>query len=111
MSGPVRVTVSGRIWAETSGNSSRERFAPTSPAFSAIGYREAWAVVDGELTLPAAIELDVTRNVAFAKRQRTWFRSEPDIAWLSVDDDLPVTPAFDLARRAVEEPSPTRPRG
>ena len=28
----------------------RERFAPTSPAFSAIGYREAWAVLDGELT-------------------------------------------------------------
>ena len=88
----------------------RERFAPTSPAFSAIGYREAWAVLDGELTLPAAIELDVRRNVAFAKRQRTWFRSEPDIAWLPVDDGLPVTPAFDLARRAVEEPSPTRPR-
>ena len=88
----------------------RERFAPTSPAFSAIGYREAWAVLDGELTLPAAIELDVRRNVAFAKRQRTWFRSEPDIAWLPVDDGLPVTAAFDLARRAVEEPSPTRPR-
>ena len=27
----------------------RERFAPTLPAFSAIGYREAWAVLDGEL--------------------------------------------------------------
>jgi tRNA dimethylallyltransferase len=88
----------------------RERFPPASPAFSAIGYREAWAVLDGELALPAAIELDVRRNFAFTKRQRTWFRSEPDIAWLPVDDGLPVTAAFDLARRAVEEPSPTRPR-
>ena len=85
----------------------RERFDPDLPAFSAIGYREAWAVLDGELTLRAAIELDAQRNVAFAKRQRTWFRSEPDIAWLPVDDGLPVTAAFDLARRAVEEPSPT----
>ncbi len=85
----------------------RERFAPTLPAFSAIGYREAWAVLDGELTLPAAIELDARRNVSFAKRQRTWFRSEPDITWLSVDDGLPVTAALDLARRAIEEPRST----
>ena len=28
----------------------RERFDPALPAFSAIGYREAWAVLDGELT-------------------------------------------------------------
>jgi tRNA dimethylallyltransferase len=88
----------------------RERFAPTSPAFSAIGYREAWAVIDGELTQPAAIELDARRNVAFAKRQRTWFRSEPGIAWLPVDDGPPTGAAFELARRAVEEPSPTPPR-
>ena len=36
----------------------RERFDPTLPAFSAIGYREAWAVLDGESTREAAIELD-----------------------------------------------------
>ncbi len=88
----------------------RERFAPTLPAFSAIGYREAWAVLDGELTRPAAIELDARRNVAFARRQRTWFRSEPGITWLPVDDGLPITPAFELARRAVEQPRPSRPR-
>jgi tRNA dimethylallyltransferase len=69
----------------------RGRFDPALPAFSAIGYREAWAVLDGELTRDAAIELDAQRNVAFAKRQRTWFRSEPDIAWLDATDALPVT--------------------
>ncbi|HET9757863.1 MAG TPA: tRNA (adenosine(37)-N6)-dimethylallyltransferase MiaA [Candidatus Limnocylindrales bacterium] len=60
----------------------RERFDPSLPAFSAIGYQEAWAVVDGTLSLEVAIEQDARRNVAFAKRQRTWFRAEPDIAWL-----------------------------
>ncbi len=59
----------------------RERFDPALPAFSAIGYREAWAVLDGRLSRDAAIELDATRTAAFARRQRTWFRSEPDIAW------------------------------
>lgn len=61
----------------------RERFDPGLPPFSAIGYREAWAVLDGELTLAAAIALDTQRNQAFTKRQGTWFRSEPDITWLS----------------------------
>lgn len=64
----------------------RERFDPTLPAFSAIGYREAWSVLDGELTRDAAIELDARRNIQFAKRQATWFRSEPDITWLDAAD-------------------------
>ena len=75
----------------------RERFDPALPAFSAIGYREAWAVLDGDLTLEAAIAEDARRNQAFAKRQRTWFRSEPDVEWLNADDaDL----AEDVAERA-----------
>jgi tRNA dimethylallyltransferase len=76
----------------------RRRFDPTLPAFSAIGYREAWAVLDGALTIDAAIELDARRNVAFARRQRTWFRSEPDIEWLDVTNADPLPAALDRAR-------------
>jgi tRNA dimethylallyltransferase len=60
----------------------RERFDPSLPAFSAIGYRESWAYLDGELTLAAAIELDARRNAQFARRQRTWFRGEPALSVL-----------------------------
>ena len=68
----------------------RERYDPGLPAFSAIGYREAWAVLDGALPLEGAIEQDIRRNIAFAKRQGTWFRAEPDVAWLDASaDDLP----------------------
>ena len=73
----------------------RERFDPGLPAFSAIGYREAWAVLDGRLALEAAIALDAGRNLAFARRQRTWFRSEPGIAWLDAERD-PVAEAIVL---------------
>ena len=59
----------------------RERWDPTLPCFSAIGYREAWAVADGTASLDEAVDLDARRNLAFARRQATWFRSEPDIAW------------------------------
>jgi tRNA dimethylallyltransferase len=79
----------------------RERFDPTLPAFSAIGYREAWAVLDGELTLEQAIEVDARRNVAFAKRQRTWFRSEPGLTWLDATDALPLDRALDLVRSVI----------
>jgi tRNA dimethylallyltransferase len=80
----------------------RERFAPALPAFSAIGYREAWTVLDGELTREAAIELDATRNVQFAKRQATWFRSEPGIAWLDAQADDVEVLALRAARRLVD---------
>jgi tRNA dimethylallyltransferase len=77
----------------------RKRFDPSLPAFSAIGYREAWAVLDGELTRDAAIELDARRNVAFAKRQRTWFRAEPGIHWFDAAND--PFPNAQAAIRAV----------
>jgi tRNA dimethylallyltransferase len=79
----------------------RERFDPALPAFSAIGYREAWAVLDGVLTREAAIELDATRNVQFARRQATWFRSEPGIDWLDAADDQ-REPALAAARRLLD---------
>ena len=79
----------------------RERFDPSLPAFSAIGYREAWAVINGQLTRDVAIELDARRNVSFAKRQRTWFRAEPGITWLDATDELPTARALDLVRRTI----------
>ncbi len=64
----------------------RTRYDPTLPAFSAIGYREAWAVLDGKLGLEGAISLDTQRNLAFAKRQATWFRKETALTWLDVTE-------------------------
>jgi tRNA dimethylallyltransferase len=83
----------------------RERFDPALPAFSAIGYREAWAVLDGHLTRDQAIEEDALRNVRFAKRQRTWFRGEPAIEWLDATADV-LPRAFEAAQRLVERASP-----
>jgi tRNA dimethylallyltransferase len=79
----------------------RERFDPSLPAFSAIGYAEAWAVLDGRLTIDAAIDEDARRNVAFAKRQRTWFRSEPGITWIDAES-APLDDALAAARTLLE---------
>ena len=79
----------------------RTRYDPTLPAFSAIGYAEAWSVIDGQATLEAAIERDAARNVAFARRQRTWFRAEPGIAWFDPSDGLPLAD-IEAVTRQVE---------
>ena len=52
------------------------------------------------MTREAAIELDAKRNVAFAKRQRTWFRSEPGIE--SIDATVDSFPqAVEVIRRIL----------
>jgi tRNA dimethylallyltransferase len=79
----------------------RKRFDPGLPAFSAIGYREAWSVLDGSATREEAIERDASRNVRFAKRQRTWFRSERAIHWLDPTAGDPLRAALELARTAT----------
>jgi tRNA dimethylallyltransferase len=65
----------------------RERWDPGLPCFTAIGYRESWAHLDGRLTLDDAIALDVQHNIAFARRQRTWFRAEPSLELVDVTGD------------------------
>jgi tRNA dimethylallyltransferase len=54
-----------------------------SPAMQSVGYRQALGVVEGRLTLAAA-EADTGRQTrAYAKRQRTWFRKEPGVRFVS----------------------------
>jgi tRNA dimethylallyltransferase len=61
------------------------RYDRALPAFSAFGYREAFAHLAGELTFDDAIERTVRRTTAYARRQRIWFRKEPDVTWLDGD--------------------------
>lgn len=75
----------------------RSRFEPGLPAFTGIGYAEAWALLDGDIDRETAIERDGARNIAFARRQRTWFRRERDIRWL----DPTATGVLDAARVAA----------
>jgi tRNA dimethylallyltransferase len=75
------------------------RYSPSLPSFSGIGYAEAIAVIDGRLTLDAAIAEDVHRNLVFARRQATWFRREPDVCWLDATSELPLDPALAATER------------
>jgi tRNA dimethylallyltransferase len=64
----------------------RAKYPQSLSAFSAVGYREAFGVLDGTLTVDQAIDRTITRTRQFARRQRTWFRGEPDVSWLKGPD-------------------------
>lgn len=80
-----------------------ERYPPTLRSFSAIGYPEAFALVEGRLERDAALVATVRRTNAFARRQRTWFRGEPDINWLDATED-PFPAAAALVDRFLAAP-------
>ena len=75
-----------------------ERFPKASHAFKAIGYRQAAEYLGGRLTLPQAIQETKKQSRHYAKRQLTWFRSDPDIIWLDgrLDSSELQTRASDL---------------
>lgn len=53
-----------------------------SNAFKAIGYREILRAIDAGLDPESAREEVKVNTRRYAKRQRTWFRREPDVVWL-----------------------------
>jgi tRNA dimethylallyltransferase len=59
---------------------------PETPAFQAIGYRQLVRHLEGEWSLERAVGETIQATRRFAKRQETWFRREPDVAWFSATD-------------------------
>jgi tRNA dimethylallyltransferase len=58
------------------------RFPATCHPFGSIGYAEAVQVIIGKIDRETAIHQTKRRTRAYAKRQMTWLRGEPDIIWL-----------------------------
>lgn len=51
--------------------------------FEALGYKQAVMHLRGEMTLEQAVESTIIETRQYAKRQRTWFRRDPEIRWLA----------------------------
>ena len=58
-------------------------------ALGALGYRQASAVAQGQLSLPEAILQTQVATRRYAKRQMTWFRREAGIIWFGGFGDDP----------------------
>jgi len=67
------------------------RHGPDCRPFTSLGYAEAVAVLQNEITREQAVAQAQQGHRNYAKRQLTWFRREADIHWLDGcggDDDI-----------------------
>ena len=51
--------------------------------FEALGYKQALLHLHGALTLEQAVESTIIETRQYSKRQRTWFRRDQEIRWLT----------------------------
>lgn len=58
-----------------------ERYGPGIRPLKAIGYRQAVAILRGELALEEAQRDIVTETMRYAKRQMTWFKHQARVTW------------------------------
>lgn len=75
------------------------RYPMTARPFGTIGYKEAAAVIRGDMTRQQAIDETKRRTRAYAKRQMTWLRSERNVHWIDAENG---DEAFANALRAIE---------
>jgi tRNA dimethylallyltransferase len=78
------------------------RYGKDCRALASLGYAEATAVLENELTREQAVAQAQQGHRNYAKRQLTWFRREPNMHWLEgcggdqeiIDKALPLTARF-----------------
>ncbi|MBV8630419.1 MAG: tRNA (adenosine(37)-N6)-dimethylallyltransferase MiaA [Silvibacterium sp.] len=73
------------------------KYGESPRAFDSLGYKQARAVLRGEMTLSEAIASAQQGHRNYAKRQITWFRREPGVLWLNGFGDDPM-----IAAQAIE---------
>ena len=71
----------GGLVEETS--SLLEKYGTAPRPLSALGYKQAVALVRGEIDRKTAVQAAQQAHRNYAKRQMTWFRREPDVIWIS----------------------------
>lgn len=62
-----------------------QKYGVDLPLLNTLGYQEIKQYLAGEISLDKAIELTILHTRQFAKRQRTWFRANPQIEWFDAD--------------------------
>lgn len=63
------------------------RYTGAEPGFRCLGYPEALACARGGLSRKTALTRMVSNTIAYAKRQRTWFRGQTPARWLRGEAD------------------------
>lgn len=95
-----------RFVEEVRGLAERAGLREGVTARRALGYKQVLAMLDGELSEEEARARTVQATKRFVRRQRSWFRPDPRIHWLSAGDDT-----ADQAAALLIPPDAPRPAG
>jgi tRNA dimethylallyltransferase len=93
--------IAGGLLDEVRALRSRGDLDPDLPSLRAVGYRQLWNHLEGECSLEDAIAAarQATRNLA--KRQLTWLRADPGIAWVTSLEEADLVPISDALTSAA----------
>lgn len=90
----LRQRIIGRVDAMFNGNVVKEymdsvaEHGDSNEALTGNVYSVLRRMISGELTMDEAKQVLVTRDWQLAKRQMTWFRRNPDVVWLDLNEAL-----------------------
>ncbi len=76
-------------------------FKRSDPGLRAIGYGQLWDFLDGKIELEEALATTIVETRRYAKRQRTWLRSEPNVKVLKSAGEEGLFEASELIRPFV----------
>jgi tRNA dimethylallyltransferase len=68
----------------------------------AVGYRQAWQHLNGDLDLAALRDQGIAATRQLAKRQLTWLRSMPDVVLFDALDADVGARVLEYVRRELE---------
>jgi len=60
-----------------------EKYGESAGPLKSLGYKQAVQLLRGEVDTATALSAAQQAHRNYAKRQMTWFRSEPEVAWLT----------------------------
>ncbi len=72
----------------------RRGYAGDLKSMQSLGYRHMGMALAGELDFQSAVRLMKRDTRRYAKRQMTWFRSEPETRWYELDDTIGIESAI-----------------
>ena len=68
-----------------------EKYGDSAGPLTSLGYKQAVQLLRGEIDGKTALQAAQQAHRNYAKRQMTWFRREPEVAWMrGFGDDAQV---------------------
>lgn len=79
-----------RGWVEEVKTLLDQGYLPHLKSLQSLGYKHIVSYLSGKISLEEAVRLIKRDTRRYAKRQITWFKSDPEIAWFSSDPESRV---------------------